>query len=323
MGPAGLNGLNGEDGLDGKDGEVTCLSCHSDANLQSIRNPFTLSSHYAGHYDKERYEEGGGSWSSSCVSCHTSPGFIDFTMGATAVAATNPTGGFKCETCHGIHKTFETTDYALRVTSTSPFIAASTVTADFGTANLCASCHQNRTAAPIADGDGNFKITSTHYGPHHGPQANLLYGIGFAEVAGTKPYPAQGSATHMKSSSLAGKCVSCHMSSYGNGAGGHTFKPGLDACTSCHTGATNFDVNGFQTEVQDKLDEIRDILVNAGVMSGNDVDGYHVNAGTYAVAYAQAYFNWIGISEDRSLGVHNQTYVTALLDNSIDAITPN
>lgn len=37
---------------------------------------------------------------------------------------------------------------------------------------------------------------------------------------------------------------------------------------------------------------------------------------------AQAFFNWIGLTEDRSLGVHNPRYVTALLENSIEAITP-
>ena len=40
------------------------------------------------------------------------------------------------------------------------------------------------------------------------------------------------------------------------------------------------------------------------------------------MAQAQAFFNWIGLTEDRSLGVHNSAYVEALLKNSIEAITP-
>lgn len=35
---------------------------------------------------------------------------------------------------------------------------------------------------------------------------------------------------------------------------------------------------------------------------------------------AQAFFNWIGLEEDRSLGVHNPSYVKALLKNSIEAV---
>ncbi len=35
---------------------------------------------------------------------------------------------------------------------------------------------------------------------------------------------------------------------------------------------------------------------------------------------AQAFFNWVGLEEDRSMGAHNPKYVKALLKNSIDAI---
>jgi len=42
--------------------------------------------------------------------------------------------------------------------------------------------------------------------------------------------------------------------------------------------------------------------------------------GTYPMAHAQAFFNWIGLEEDRSLGVHNPQYVNALLTNSIEAL---
>ncbi|MFN2128274.1 MAG: hypothetical protein ACK2TU_10490 [Anaerolineales bacterium] len=35
---------------------------------------------------------------------------------------------------------------------------------------------------------------------------------------------------------------------------------------------------------------------------------------------AEAYYNWIGIEEDRSEGVHNPNYVEALLENSIEAL---
>jgi hypothetical protein len=35
---------------------------------------------------------------------------------------------------------------------------------------------------------------------------------------------------------------------------------------------------------------------------------------------AQAFFNWIGLTEDRSKGVHNPRYIEALIDNSIEAL---
>jgi hypothetical protein len=35
---------------------------------------------------------------------------------------------------------------------------------------------------------------------------------------------------------------------------------------------------------------------------------------------ARAYYNWIGLVEDRSLGVHNPKYISALLINTLEAL---
>ncbi|MEZ4907232.1 MAG: hypothetical protein R2771_06255 [Saprospiraceae bacterium] len=50
-----------------------------------------------------------------------------------------------------------------------------------------------------------------------------------------------------------------------------------------------------------------------------DADGTVVT-GTYPVDYVGAYFNWIMLEEDRSVGVHNPNYTRALLKNSIEAL---
>ena len=47
---------------------------------------------------------------------------------------------------------------------------------------------------------------------------------------------------------------------------------------------------------------------------------YTVNVGTFPMVQAQAYFNWIGLTEDRSEGVHNPKYVKALLANTLEAL---
>jgi len=313
-GPAGPAGLNGIDGIDGENGEVACLVCHNDANLYNKKSQFARSSHAAGMVDEERL----GAWSSSCVNCHTSIGFIDFVKGLEPIATTAPNGGFECTTCHDVHATFSLDDYALRITAAAPFVAANTVTADFGTSNLCASCHQNRTAAPVADANGNFRITSVHYGPHHGPQANLVYGLGFGEVAGTMTYPAAGSSKHWTENA---KCTTCHMGEHQSGTGDHTFKPTVKSCNDCHNATeTDFDYGNVQTATIAQLNELRDLLVAQGVMGGDEVEGYHVVPGTYTILQSQAYFNWIGVTEDRSLGVHNPKYIEALLTNTINAL---
>jgi hypothetical protein len=314
MGPAGADGADGVDGTDGQDGvdgNVTCISCHSQANMDLNVAQFARSSHYGGEVD-----DGREAWSSSCVRCHTDQGFVEFAAGMNIGPLTGGSNSFVCATCHGIHETFEATDYALRLDEAVSFIFDATVTFDGGNSNLCANCHQSRTAEPnIAVPGSTFTITSTHYGPHHGAQSNVLAGVGFAEIAGSIAYPADNSATHFTSD--AAKCTGCHMSDAGSdGIGGHTFMPPVESCTSCHAGATKFDINGVQTANQALLDEIEAKLFTAGVI---DADGHPI-PGTYPMVQAQAFFNWIGLIEDRSLGVHNPAYVKALLTNTNAAL---
>ena len=181
---------------------------------------------------------------------------------------------------------------------------------------------------------GDFFISSTHYGPHQGSQANVLYGAGFAETTGSISYPVAGSADHM----LAG-CTGCHMDTYSDGEGGHTFNPSLDACNDCHgVTETDFDYGGVQTTIEAQLDEIRDTLVARGIVAYEAGDyyelneetgvielvtaagGYHPVVGVYSVEESAAFFNWTGLDEDRSLGAHNPKYVKAVLTNTLEAL---
>ncbi len=325
MGPAGANGTDGTDGRDGVDGNVTCLVCHSSTTIEQKSAEFAMSEHSLGAI---AVDYAGGR--ASCAPCHSHEQFVEtMTLGGVAGDITNPSA-WECSTCHGIHKTFEGQDFALRTTDAiSPNFnkdaqgneIVAGVTIDFnGSSNLCAVCHQSRTAEPAYAQEApaeTFKISSTHWGPHHGPQSNVVYGIGFAEIEGSVAYPAPGSSYHMEAS-----CTGCHMAPFSNKEGGHSFIPNLDACIECHDAEMDdYNYGGTQTAVEEMLVELRDELVTLGVMGGNDVDGYHVIApATYSMVQAQAYFNWIGLEEDRSLGVHNPKYVKALLLNTIEAL---
>ncbi|NQU82303.1 MAG: hypothetical protein HQ543_12360 [Bacteroidetes bacterium] len=341
-GPAGVAGLDGADGADGLagsdgtngvDGDVTCLACHSGVNMQSVKEQFQQSGHSAG---EAAVEYAGGR--ASCAECHSSEGFIEFVRTGDVAENISAPSAWECKTCHGIHQTFDDTDYALRLTDPVAFIFDATVTVDFdNNSNLCANCHQSRRAEPnITDPGATFYISSTHYGPHHGSQANVLYGAGFAEIAGSISYPVAGSGNHMAD---AATCTGCHMNTYDNGEGGHTFTPSLDACNDCHgVTETDFDYGNVQTETEDLLTELRDTLVSLGVVEYESGDyyevnpetgvielvtaagGYHPVVGTYPMEEAQAFFNWTGLDEDRSLGAHNPKYVKALLTNTLEAL---
>jgi hypothetical protein len=316
IGPAGPAGADGTDGTDGVDGNVTCLECHSSAVKDAIDIQYLQSGHAI-----SAVTLGEGGWSASCSRCHTAEGFEIYAAGGDAVAIPAPRS-LDCKMCHNIHQTFTATDYAFRLADPVAFIFDATVIADMGNSNVCANCHQSRRAEPNIEIPGTtYEITSTHYGPHHGAQANILYGAGFAEISGTLTYPTPGSTPHMDA---AGRCTGCHMYEYAEGEGGHTFKPILASCNSCHSSASEtFDYNGVQTETQALLDELRDLLVAQGVLVDDGTGNFSPVVGVWDMVLVQGFFNWVGITEDRSLGAHNPVYVKALLQNSIDALAVN
>jgi formate-dependent nitrite reductase cytochrome c552 subunit len=312
----GDQGPAGPAGADGADVNVTCLACHNTAVQNAISLQYERSQHSLG----ETLEHAGGN--ASCAQCHSGNGFVEWAETGEVdgnILVPTPIG---CQSCHSIHATFEEADYALRVTGAVFWIydeGYGNGMVDFGdNSNLCANCHQSRRGEPALTnpGEDTFNISSTHWGPHHGAQANVFAGVGFAEIEGSKSYPTDN--LHAEAS-----CVSCHMADYSDGAGGHTWWPGLQACTGCHTGLTTFDRNGFQTDIEDLLVTLRDQLVALGVVEYVAADdAYEPIPGTYPTEYARAFFNWVGIEEDRSLGIHNPRYVEALLENSIEATAP-
>lgn len=311
----GTDGIDGIDGTDGQDGTVTCLECHSTANMVAISYEFDRSAHAAGTI---AVDYAGGR--ASCAKCHSGNGYVEWAeTGSVASDLTTPEP-WECKTCHNVHETFEAVDFALRKAEAVTWIYDGS-TFDFGdNSNVCGWCHQSRTAEPnITNPGATFTITNTHWGPHHGAMANVYAGEGFAEIAGTVAYPG-GPFGHFGQGVT---CVTCHMGTYTSGTGGHTWWPNIANCTSCHSSATDFDIGDVQTDTQVQLDALRDLLLDQGVIEYVVEDeAYEPIPGTYSMAQAQAYFNWIGLSEDRSLGVHNPPYVNALLANSIEAITP-
>lgn len=312
-GTDGTNGTDGTDGTDGVDGNVSCMECHNNQTQRDITFQYARSQHGLGEY----VDYAGGR--SSCAKCHSGGGFVEYIETGDVDGNINVPEALNCKHCHSLHTTFERADYALRSTDPVPFIFDETQTADFaGNSNLCAVCHQSRRAEPelTNPGEDTFEIRSTHWGPHHGAQANVLAGVGFAEIEGTRPYPT--SSTHLDEGAT---CVTCHMGEFVDGAGGHTWWPSVASCTECHDGATDFNIGGVQTEMQANLDELRDLLVAAGVVEFvEEDDAYEPVVGVYPKHQARAFFNWVGLAEDRSLGAHNPKYYRALLENSIEAM---
>ncbi len=308
-GPAGTDGLDGAagvNGADGADGNVTCLVCHSEANIVDNQIEMARSQHGVGEWINYADYYGGG-----CARCHSGNGFIEWvTTGEVATNVTVPEA-WSCGTCHGLHATFDSTDYALRITAAAAATFDATVTLDAGeNNNLCVACHQaRRGSADYWDGSADSVEVGGHDGPHHGPQSNILLGNLGATSTGTA-----------NTQHLAAGCVGCHMTeAVGDGVnaeGGHTFWPTVEACQVCHSSAVDFDTFGGQTSVAAKLVTLGGYLETVGII---DSAG-HLHGGTYTAAEFQAWWNYVVITEDRSLGVHNPLYTTTLLDEAITLV---
>ena len=314
MGLPGADGQDGQDGLDGSDGQVTCMACHSGDNIKTIQGQFAMSVHKAG---LNAVENAGAR--AACTRCHSHEGFVQYAaLGSVAGNITDP-AAWECGTCHQIHETFETSDYELRLTDPVQANFNNAVTMDLiGNNNLCANCHQSRAAEPLVSTPDaeTFDITTTHYGPHYSTQANVVAGMGLAEIEGSAAYPEAGSNYHLNEQA---SCNGCHMGDFTSGSGGHTWNPNVESCNTCHT-TTDFNYGGRQTDVAAKLAEIQDILLGYGVIEGDEEHGYHPVVGTFPIVLVRAYFNWEAITKDRSLGVHNPRYVNALLVNTLEAL---
>jgi hypothetical protein len=217
----------------------------------------------------------------------------------------NPTR-IDCRACHQIHVTYKADDFALETTAAVPLYAVQGATYDGGTGNLCANCHQSRTAFPEPAADGTVEVDSTRWGPHHGPQAEVILGVGGAGDVQGSPAPHYTKVTDT--------CEGCHM---GGEAVNHSLAPSVATCKECHADATDFNMHGAVDELDQKTADLQAKLTAAGLL---DKDGAPV-VGNYPAAKAGALWNYLLVAvEDKSHGVHNMPYAEALIDSALAAM---
>jgi hypothetical protein len=321
VGPAGPQGPPGDPG---DIATISCADCHyNDATLVAVQAQYSE----ALHWTSDVWTRTG-----ACMECHNHNGFIHAVVNGDALPARfdNPVP-INCRTCHEIHTTFTADDYALTTTEPVSFKFGDGVF-DQGNGNLCANCHQSRPISPVpAIGGDPITLTAqggvvpagNRYGPHYGPQANVMEGASMFEFAGSMSYPT--------TNPHARDCASCHMvaPAFDGGvylAGGHKFTLSwgdaanqqlIAACTQCHSGATSFNHLNGRTEIQGLLATLRGLLEAEGIMRAAD---YYANPGTYDPEVAMAFLNWKFIYHDHSYGTHNPGYARAILTNSIEAM---
>jgi hypothetical protein len=268
----------------------------------------------------------------SCVGCHTGTGFIARMNGETPITET-AYHSIDCYTCHEPHGVTQpsTASHLIRNMASVTLADGTKVTSStVGEGMLCMQCHQSRMAAsavPTTTG-------SAHFGPHEGPQADMLMGTNGYTYGAKIP-----SSAHQYVTTNA--CIDCHMQTVAGTdpafmkAGDHTFSTTyapagqtpedlVGACQTCHgTDITSFNfptfsfdgsgnIQGVQDQVQTLLNQLSALLPpNNQVKTSLSIDS------TWTPQQLEAAYNWLFVNNDGSKGVHNLDYAVGLLQASI------
>ena len=294
-------------------GPGSCAECHADTTIIAARRLQVAASAHADAANLRRN-------SAACAICHTSQGFtIHLAKGTTDIGKDiEDPAPIGCQTCHKIHTHYTAEDYGLRVEGPLKIELTGDVV-DMGRSNLCGQCHQPGWGyPPPVPGGPDVEIGSRFWGPHYGPQAAVVAGVG--------GYGSFGSTSVHYTFAPEG-CVTCHMARpYGTEAGGHTMgmryteaghsMPNVSGCNKCHAGIESFNQNNIQADVTALLEELRSLLLEAGLLDSNN----QAVPGTYSADEAGALWNYLLITHDGSLGVHNPAFTREMLNRAIAAL---
>jgi hypothetical protein len=274
--------------------------------------------------------------SASCVGCHTGTGFVARLKGLQQ--ADTSFRAIDCVTCHEPHGQTKPDGNAHLVrTLASVTLADGTAVTSGGMGMLCMNCHRSRQNASVY---ATTTPGSSHFGPHHGPQADMLEGTNGFTYGQQIPSSAHAWAAD-------DTCVTCHMQATASTdaaflqAGGHTFKTSwtpsgkakqelVAACQKCHGKEVTtfnfplFDYNndgaieGVQTEVQHLLDQLSTLLPPDNAMKTS----LNIDA-SWTKPQLEAAYNWQFVNNDGSRGIHNTAYAVGLLKASIANLQPS
>ena len=198
---------------------------------------------------------------------------------------------------------------------------------NYGKGNACIWCHKSR--KDVTNYITASNKTSTNWGPHEGPHADVYTGKGGYEYSGQT----YGGGTHQLAED---GCVNCHMPSVGSNqnVGDHSFYPQLSACKTCHAGATSFNILNAQTRTTKGLQVLRGTLNARNLLSRDGLgpldaaaladvhfeEDKALTASNVPADTAGALYNYLLIARGGALGVHNASYTSQLIYDSVKAL---
>jgi len=312
----------------------SCMSCHDATRPSAQFHSFRRSGHIDAVWSGSFMNRDGSNSLNDCVRCHDGRAYVNFTKGEGTNTSSDVYGpetfvDITCEACHdphagGLRKAPAAADTLAGGFAYDPEI--------FGAGATCTDCHKYRS-------DGYNMVMDTdlymRWGPHYVGSTDVMLGKGGYDFDTDLPT----SAAHLNQGN---SCADCHMATAGgdlrNLMGDHSWNMKADvegteydlveACNTCHAGITSFDdilgadynmtgtVQPFTEEVQGLLNMLAEALPPVGdpTIDWQLLDNDNIEQ-------KGAYWNYLYVRNDKSLGIHNPKYVVALLQKSIENIT--
>ncbi len=313
-----------------------CSQCHDEPPRHDVSAMYDNSVHAEAVYSSSFARAGSANNLSFCARCHEAQGYVDFTKGilmdATTITEANHVP-ITCATCHDPHGNDNTASLRFAPAGSDTLANGYSYAGQGGLGGeVCMNCHKAR-------GNGNESVqgtvSSSHWGPHHGTQADVLLGQNAADFG----VPFQ-NGSHVYA--VTNACVDCHMyptvdvadSLNRDKVGGHSWNmnnPATDfdytaACTQCHGQKSSFDDfiapadydrNGKVESVQDEVKGLLDKLAKAlPPVDDAAIDYKQVTS----LVQKKAYWNYQLIGNDGSYGIHNSKFAIDVLMQSIVAL---
>jgi hypothetical protein len=307
-----------------------CLQCHDAPTHHTIGEYFVTSVH-------ANLPNGEHTARTSCFPCHSGAAYVKYAKNQANPGWTNADGDvpISCAVCHDPHNP---DNFGLRIASNITLANGFSVTAG-GNGQMCMRCHQARKDGQTAITDvAPYYGFTAHFGPHHGPQTDMLFGQGAYQYGDTT---ITGLMTH--GAVVKDACVTCHMANIGTGMSpshqwsmidttGGTPHDLVGACVTCHGPITSFDdikassdwdgngkIEGVQTEVEGLTNILESYLpkdASGAVLttaadaadSAKIKDQPDIIKGIYTYEY---------VVSDASKGVHNTKYTVAILQAAL------
>jgi Secretion system C-terminal sorting domain len=361
-GPAsGHNGLINDSRMVYSLSAAVCSYCHDSGTHYVIGDQWKYSGDDASEFD-ERGLEGGhakGTYlgtagsRSGCSPCHSGAGFVEWVKegrpldknGAPAATQIIPQATtHSCAVCHDPHDA--TNEHQLRMAAVTTLGDGTPVTFEkYGTGALCMQCHRSRVqASTYAENPDN---ASSHYGAHHGPEADLLLGVNAPNFGINFPSSPHAVAV-LPGEDHTNACVNCHMAGPAldannnpNLVGGHTWNmndaeghDNVGACAPCHgdigtsfsdkkyyiNGNADLDGNGVEEGLQI---EVKGLVAKLAALLPQNASGDVTltpgdSANTPSILKGAYVYFWI--VQDRSWGIHNPAFTVALLKAAIEQL---